>query len=186
MELQARLGTTFLVVTHDQDEAMTMADRIAMMDRGRLVQVGTPAEIYEAPASRGVAAFVGDITLLEGRVAGESRLGIALESEAAGTTLLVAAADRIRAGEGACLGIRPEKLRLHAERPPAGTLNVLEGEVWDIGYLGNWTTYRVRLGSGAIVKVSRANASRQGDRDVGWEDRVWLSFEPASAILLTS
>jgi putrescine transport system ATP-binding protein len=182
MELQVELGTTFIMVTHDQDEAMTMADRIAMMDRGRLVQVGTPPEIYETPATREVASFVGDITLFDGRVVGRSGGVVEVDCPDVGARLRVAADREALAGQAACVGVRPEKLSLSPERP-ADAPNLLEGVVWDIGYLGDWTLFRVRLASGAMVKVARPNAGRRADA-VGWEDRVWLSFEPDAAVLL--
>ncbi len=189
MDLQVELGMTFLVVTHDQDEAMTMADRIAMMDKGRIVQCGTPAEIYETPASRKVATFVGDVTLFEGVV--EGRVGglVAVAGEGAGPRVLVdeAASGRVVAasvGARVAVAVRPEKIMLSQDPPPPGTPNVIEGEVWDIGYLGDWTIYRVRLADGSIVRVSRANASRFVGRPVTWEDRVWIHFAPGSGVLL--
>jgi putrescine transport system ATP-binding protein len=184
MDIQVQLGTTFLMVTHDQDEAMTMADRIAMMDRGQLVQVGTPTQVYEAPSTRAVAAFIGDITLLEGQVAAVSGERVAVACAASGTTLVVEGEKPVAPGASVAIGIRPEKLRLHRAPPPAGTANVLEGEVSDIGYLGDVTSYRVRLASGAMVRASRANAERRVESPIAWKERVWLSFDPASALLL--
>ncbi|MFO1149065.1 MAG: ABC transporter ATP-binding protein [Alsobacter sp.] len=182
MDLQVELGTTFIMVTHDQDEAMAMADRIAMMERGRLVQVGTPPEIYEAPATREVAAFVGDITLFDGCVAEHAGGTVEVDCPAVGARLAVATDRPVRAGEAVCVGVRPEKLSLWAQRP-GDAPNVLEGVVWDIGYLGDWTLFRVRLATGATVKVARPNAGRQAGA-IAWEDRVWLTFEPAAAVLL--
>ena len=159
MDLQVELGMTFLVVTHDQDEAMTMADRIAMMDKGRLIQVGTPPEIYETPANREVASFVGEITLFQGTVAAVKGNTVEVESTGARALLSVETQRACAVGDRVTLGVRPEKMRLHQDDPEGGA-NVLAGEVWDIGYLGDWTTYRIRLASGAIVRVSRANAER--------------------------
>ena len=187
MDLQVELGMTFLVVTHDQDEAMTMADRIAVMDRGRLAQVGTPAEIYESPATRSVAAFVGDVTLFEGTV--ERREGdLVTVQGASGQAFRVAAgpqheAAALAAGQAVAVAVRPEKMELLADAPEPGP-NVLAGEIWDIGYLGDWTTYRVRIADGSIVRVARANASRHVARPLTWEDRVWLRFAPDAAVVL--
>ena len=186
MDLQVELGMTFLVVTHDQDEAMTMADRIAVMERGRLAQVGTPAEIYESPATRSVAAVVGDITLFEGTV--ERRDGeVVSVAGAAGQAFRVVGAPRdgavAAAGDAVAVAVRPEKMELLADRPEAGP-NVLEGEIWDIGYLGDWTTYRVKIADGSIVKVARANAARHVARPLTWEDRVWIRFAPDAAVVL--
>ena len=185
MDLQVALGITFLMVTHDQDEAMTMADRIAIMDKGRIVQVGTPAEIYEAPADRGVAAFLGDVTIFEGVVQGRDGEGWTVASETAGCVLRVGEAAGLAPGTAVGVAIRPEKLRIVAEGDPAPA-NVMDGEVWDIGYLGDWTIYRVKLASGLIVRVSRANTARFVERPVGWEDRVRIGFDPASAVVLTA
>jgi putrescine transport system ATP-binding protein len=186
MDLQVELGTTFLVVTHDQDEAMTMADRIAVMDRGKLAQVGTPAQVYEAPANRNVAAFVGDITLFEGTISGGKGPVREVDCGAAGGVLTVESGYSGQIGTGVTVGVRPEKLRLHQDEPAAGTPNVLVGEVWDIAYLGDWTTFRIKLASGSIVRVSSANVARHVQRPITWEDQVWVSFDPASAVLLTS
>jgi putrescine transport system ATP-binding protein len=189
MDLQVELGMTFLVVTHDQDEAMTMADRIAMMDRGRIAQCGTPAEIYETPATRGVASFVGDVTMFEGVVEGRAGSIVSVAGEGAAPSVLVDEAVSGRAGVVAvgarvAVAVRPEKITLAQDPPPPGTPNVIEGEVWDIGYLGDWTVYRIRLADGAIVRVSRANASRFVERPITWEDRVWIHFAPAAGVLL--
>jgi putrescine transport system ATP-binding protein len=185
MDLQVRLGTTFIVVTHDQEEAMTMADRIGVMDRGRLVQVATPAEIYEQPKTRFIAEFVGDVNILEGKVAGREGGLWRLETPSAVTPLLVDDPDEdLHVGQEIAVAVRPEKMSLHRE-PPRDAANVLTGEVWDIGYLGDWTIYRVKLESGAIVRVSRANASRFVEAPVTWEERVHLSFAPDAAVILT-
>jgi putrescine transport system ATP-binding protein len=185
MDLQVRLGTTFVVVTHDQEEAMTMADRIGVMDRGRLVQVATPAEIYEQPKTRFIAEFVGDVNILEGKVAGREGRLWRIETASAGAPLLVDDPDEdLHAGQGIAVAVRPEKMILRRE-PPRDGANHLVGTVWDIGYLGDWTIYRVKLESGAMVRVSRANASRFVEMPVTWEERVHLSFAPDAAVILT-
>ena len=185
MEIQHGLGMTFLVVTHDQEEAMIMADRIAVMDHGRIVQVATPGEIYEQPRTRFVAEFVGDVNILEGQVTGRENGLWHVASPSAQGELAVDDPDAaLEAGQPVALAVRPEKMAIHRERP-AGAPNVLEGEVWDIGYLGDWTVYRVKLGSGAILRVTRANASRYVEAPIDWDERVALTFAPDAAILLT-
>ncbi len=185
MDLQVRLGTTFIVVTHDQEEAMTMADRIGVMDRGKLVQVATPAEIYEQPKTRFIAEFVGDVNILQGKVAGREGGLWHIATPSASAPLLVDDPDEnLQVEQGIAVAIRPEKMSLHRE-PPRDAANVLVGEVWDIGYLGDWTVYRVKLDSGAMVRVSRANASRFVEAPVTWEERVHLSFAPDAAVILT-
>jgi putrescine transport system ATP-binding protein len=186
MDLQVELGITFLMVTHDQDEAMTMADRIGMMSKGRLVQVGTPGEIYEQPVSRAVAEFVGDVSIFEGRILDKGPSGWRIESGTAGATLEVAGADGFKPGELVAVAVRPEKMRMLQDAPDAGTVNAMPGEIYDIGYLGDWTTYRVQLASGTVIKVSRANASRYMARPITWEDRVWVTFDPDAAVILRS
>jgi putrescine transport system ATP-binding protein len=186
MDIQVRLGATFLVVTHDQEEAMTMADRIAVMDRGRLVQVARPGELYEEPATRFVAEFVGDINILEGQVAEGEDGGWQIASPLSAAPLLVRhPGQALATGQAVAVAVRPEKMVLSREKPPPGTPNVLEGEVWDIGYLGDVTVYRVRLDDGTILRASRANASRTAVRPVDWEERVHLSFAPDAAVILT-
>jgi putrescine transport system ATP-binding protein len=185
MDLQDRLGATFVVVTHDQEEAMTMADRIAVMDHGRLVQVATPAEIYEQPKTRFIAEFVGDVNILEGAVAGGGEGGWTIASPAAAAPLLVDDPDEaLTPGQAVAVAVRPEKVVVHRDKP-ATARNVLTGEVWDIGYLGDWTVYRVKLANGAIVRASRANASRFVEQPIQWEDTVHLSFAPDAAVILT-
>jgi putrescine transport system ATP-binding protein len=177
MHLRETLGLTFIIVTHDQDEAMTMADRIAVMDRGRLAQVATPVDIYEQPDSRWVAGFVGDVNLIEGRAldAGGTLIETALG------TLRARGAAGVKAADTVCIALRPEKVRIARERP-AGE-NCLAGEVSDIAYLGDTSVYKVRLDNGFIMQAAVANLTRE--RAIGWQDRVWLSFAPEAGVVLT-
>jgi putrescine transport system ATP-binding protein len=164
---------------------MTVADRIAVMDHGKVVQVATPAEIYEQPRTRFIAEFVGDVNILEGKVAGRDNGLWRIASPSAAAPLVVDHPDEgLETGQGVALAIRPEKMTLQRQPSAAGE-NILAGEVWDIGYLGDWTIYRVKLDSGAMVRVSCANVSRFVDAPVSWEDRVYLSFAPQSAVILT-
>jgi putrescine transport system ATP-binding protein len=183
MELQARLGTTFVIVTHDQEEAMTVAHRMAVMDRGRIVQVGTPAEVYEQPNSRYVASFVGDVNLIEGRLASIGPEGSLIDS-AAGAKL--ATNQRVEADPGATVwvALRPEKLRV-AMQPPASNENCVTGHVTEIAYLGNVSVYKVRLDNGFIMKAQLPNLTRIVERPIGTNDRVWLSWTPDAGVVLT-
>jgi putrescine transport system ATP-binding protein len=199
IDLQARLGTTFVIVTHDQEEAMTVAHRIAVMHRGRLIQVGTPREIYEQPASRWVAQFVGEVNLIEGGVV-EARPGEAVIEDGGGRRFLVAASGATP-GARVAVALRPEKLRmtpLPIPSPLAGngteeTMaleagegdNAVCGTVVDIGYLGGLSIYKVRLADGAVMKVTVANAARLADQPIGRDQEVWLSWAPAAAVMLT-
>src|ERR1700688_1322198 len=153
MELQRTLGTTFAIVTHDQEEALIVADRMAVIDRGRLAQLGPPAEIYERPNSRWTADFIGEVTLIEGRLgdggAVETGLG----------TLRVANAGKL--GGKIWLALRPEKLRVSAERP-AGDLNALAGTVSEIGYRGDMSIYKVRLADRSLMKAAGPHTRPRG------------------------
>jgi putrescine transport system ATP-binding protein len=185
MDIQVRLGTTFLVVTHDQEEAMTMSNRIGVMDRGRLVQVAPPGEVYEAPATRYVAGFVGDINMFEGTVADREPRGWRIQCPSLRTPLVVASDAALAPGQSVAVAVRPEKVTLHRSPPTAGTPNGLEGEVWDIGYLGDTTRYVIRLAGGGSLRVAVANATRMIEPTATWEDRVHVSFAPTAGIVLT-
>jgi putrescine transport system ATP-binding protein len=179
MELQRRLGMTFIVVTHDQEEAMTMANRIGVMDAGRLQQVATPRDLYEAPASRWVAEFVGDVNLFDGDITSHEhrRLTIATRD---GGAIVVAEPREPVAGTVVSVAIRPEKVKLSrrgaaSDAASSQAINRLEGVVTDVSYLGGSTAYKVKLDTGAMVRSSMANTARldtdtydAGQRVVAW------------------
>jgi putrescine transport system ATP-binding protein len=185
MRLQHDLAMTFMIVTHDQEEAMVVADRIAVMREGRIVQVGRPAEIYEAPASRYVAGFIGEVNLFEGRLEAQADGAAYVACPDAPGGLAAATDQGLAHGLAVCLAVRPEKMVLHAE-PPAPGRNRLAGKVVDIGYLGDWTTYVVEVAPGRTVRAARANATRMAERPLGWGDEVWLTFAPDAAVVLTA
>jgi len=184
MDLQGRLGTTFVIVTHDQEEAMTVAHRIAVMNHGRLAQVAPPPELYEHPASRWVAGFIGDVNLLDGVVVAADAAGIAIEGQGGRGYRATAGAD-VKPGQSVSLALRPEKLRLAAGRPEGAAENRVAGRVHDIAYLGDISLYRVTLDDGSVMTASLANASRLADRAIGWEDEVAISWAPEAAVVLT-
>jgi putrescine transport system ATP-binding protein len=185
MDLRRRLGLTFIIVTHDQSEAMTVADRIAVMDRGRLMQVAPPAAIYEQPSSRWVADFIGNVNLFEGRVGNSDTT---VEGTALGR-LRVAGSIDAEAGSTVWVAVRPEKIRLDRyETPPAGrpdTENGIAATVVDIGYLGDLSLYRLRTEAGVLLQAAIANTAPPTARAIAWNDQVWLSFAPEAAIVLT-
>jgi putrescine transport system ATP-binding protein len=181
MDLQRKLGLTFIIVTHDQSEAMIVADRIGVMDRGWLRQVARPADIYERPNSRWVADFVGDVNLFEG-VVGED--GLSVEGTPAGT-LRVAAKIEAKPGATVWLAVRPEKMRVASEAPQPPPENCAAGAIVDIGYLGELTIYKLRLADGAIVTAAVANTGHAAERAIDWDERAWMSFSPEAAIVLT-
>ncbi|WP_291866726.1 ABC transporter ATP-binding protein [Bradyrhizobium sp.] len=194
MELQRQLGTTFIIVTHDQQEAMTMASRIGVMDAGRLEQVATPRELYEAPASRWIAEFVGDINLFEGQIEPpESRRltmapRLAITTRDAGT-VHVAEPRQPLTKTSVSVAIRPEKVRLSRRGPVpdadnAHAINRLEGIVTDVGYLGGFTTYRVKLDSGAVLRSSVANTTRLDIDVYAPSQRVVAWFTPDDCMVL--
>ncbi|MEM0899544.1 MAG: ABC transporter ATP-binding protein [Pseudomonadota bacterium] len=182
MDLQEELGLTFMIVTHDQEEAMTMSDRIAVMDTGQIVQTGTPAEIYEAPTSRYVADFIGNINLFGGQVA-RTADGIVEINGEDGFAISASSATDLAKGDDVWFAVRPEKVDVNREKPDQAT-NLVQGEVWDIAYLGGLTVYNVKLGSGAIVKAMVINSERGVENPIGYEERVWLSFTPNCGIVL--
>src|SRR5262249_33663977 len=148
MHLQADLGLTFIIVTHDREEAMTLAHRVAVMDHGRVAQVATPAEIYEQPRSRFIAEFIGDVNLLEGGLAAIEPRGAMIETAAG--RLAAASPGDARPGSQVWLAVRPEKIRIARSRDPEET-NAVTGQVVDIGYLGDVSVYHVRLRSGLVM-----------------------------------
>jgi putrescine transport system ATP-binding protein len=188
MELQRRLGMTFIIVTHDQEEAMTMANRIGVMDAGRLEQVAAPRELYEAPATRWVAEFVGDINLFDGEVTSHEhhRLTVATRD---GGNIVVAEPHQPVTKSLVSVAIRPEKVKLSRRGPASDAghsqaINRLEGVVTDVGYLGGSTVYKVKLDSGAVVRSSMANTARI-DRDTyGAGQRVVAWFTPDDCMVL--
>jgi putrescine transport system ATP-binding protein len=182
--LQYQLGTTFVVVTHDQDEAMTLASRIAVMAQGRIAQVGTPGEVYEYPANRFVADFVGNINLVEGQVTGAVNGVLRLRCETLAAELAARSDEQFAPGTGLCVAVRPEKITISRQPPEGADRNVLKGVVWDLGYFGDQSLYRVRLPSGAIIQVSAQNLRRSASLTVEWDDEVYLSWDVASTILL--
>ncbi len=185
MDIQMELGMTFLIVTHDQEEAMTVSDRIAVMNHGVIAQIGTASEIYEQPASRYVADFVGDINLIDGTVTAVGDGIVTLHCAGVDATISAEAGPgEVTAGAEAGFAIRPEKVQISLEAPPAGTPNVLSGEVWDIGYLGDISVYRVRLAGGSIVKATVANLTRIVERPITWEDKVYLTWPADAGVIL--
>jgi len=186
MDLQYKLGITFIVVTHDQDEAMALASRIAVMDRGRVVQVGTPAEIYEFPRSRFVADFVGTTNFFEGTVSSCEPGLVRVQCAETGGELLVDDAGTFALGQRVWVALRPEKVRLAKQPVSAVGVNQLRGTVWELGYLGNRSTYRIRTATGKLVTVFAQNERRTSEAAIDWSDEVFLSWSADAAVLLQS
>ncbi len=179
------VGITFLYVTHDQAEAMSLSDRIAVMDGGRIEQVGSPAEIYESPRTGFVAAFIGDTNFLEARVLDGPEADYC-RLEIAGLTGAVSYNDRpVRAGQEILLSVRPEKIRIGHDRPEnEPRKNAFPAEVEDVIYVGAATKYWVRVG-GHRLQVLRQHARHYfDDRPIRWNDRVWISWHADDGFLL--
>lgn len=203
MDLQERLGMTFMIVTHDQEEAMTVADRIAVMDKGRIIQIATPTEIYEQPSSRYVADFIGDINLIEGRltvlpeaefadnlaimqcpgIGPNSDVGLEIQVQCETTSDLAV-------GDRGWFAMRPEKIRLSHEVPegldPANPVNAVKGTIYDIAYLGDVSVFHVKINDDVIIRATQTNTTRLVERPLSWEDQVWLYWGADAGILLAS
>jgi putrescine transport system ATP-binding protein len=183
MHVQRRLGMTFIIVTHDQDEAMTVADRIGVMDKGRLVQVASPRQLYEAPNSRWIAGFVGDINLIEGRVTSRQPGHFTIVTQDAGT--VVASHVPSSATSNVCVAIRPEKIRLSGPaQDTAGSINTFAGILTSAGFLGGVSVYNVKLDAGVVLRVAVPNATRATADGLTAGQRVSLSFAADDVVVL--
>ena len=182
MDIQEKTGTTFVIVTHDQEEAMTVASRVAVMDEGRVIQVSTPEQIYEAPQSVYVADFIGDVNILHGsaKPVGDDTYEMTWASEKA--PIHAVSTRPFSDGQSCHLAIRPEKVSIYKDKPDAD--NAVQGKVLDIAYLGNLSTYHVELPTGDIIKAQVANTRRISRRDFTWEDPVWVSWTKTAGVLL--
>ena len=184
VNVQDRLGVTFIVVTHDQEEAMTLSTRIAVMDAGRFIQIGTPGEVYEHPCNRHVADFVGKINLLDGVVESFTQGEAVVRCEGIDTPIRVACGSDAAPDAAVCVALRPEKIFVSKEPPPEPGRTVLRGVVFDLAYFGNLSLYRVRMDGGKIVDVSAQNRRREAERYLEWDDEVYLSWDASSMLLL--
>jgi len=184
MNIQYELGITFIVVTHDQEEAMTLSTRIAVMDKGRFQQVGTPKEVYEFPTNRFVANFIGTINTFEGVVTVVEEDKIQAYCDEAGETLTALGRQLVEVGQTIGVAVRPEKIFVSKERPDNQEDVCIQGVVDDLGYLGNRSLYRIKLGNGRIVQVSSQNRRRSVTRFLEWGDKVWISWTARSAVVL--
>nr|WP_211100891.1 ABC transporter ATP-binding protein [Sulfitobacter geojensis] len=183
MDIQETTGTTFVIVTHDQEEAMTVASRVAVMDEGRVIQVATPAAIYEYPNSVYVADFIGDVNIIEGLASPSGTEEYALTWSDGQAPITATSQKTFSEGQKAHLAIRPEKIRISTEKPE-DAVNAMQGKVLDIAYLGNLSTYHVELPGGQVIKAQTANTRRIARRDITWEDPVWISWSATAGVML--
>ena len=182
--IQYKTGITFVVVTHDQEEAMTLATRIAVMDKGEVRQIGSATDVYEYPNSSFVAGFIGSINMFDGAVT--AMKGVAqVDVPKLGLTVEAREDAALGVGDAVKVAVRPEKIHITRE-PPAPGMNAIEGTVDDLAYFGKDSLYRIKLATGTVVQVNNVNARRgaESERVAQWEDKVWLSFAPSSVIVL--
>src|SRR5450432_1278641 len=183
ISLQDKLGVTFIVVTHDQEEAMTLASRIGVMNHGEIVQAGTPSEIYEFPSSKFVADFVGSVNMFEGKLIEDEPEYVRIGSDELGGTIYVSHGISAPPEAIVWAAVRPEKIFM-STAPPQGTDNVVRGAVQDIAYLGDLSIYLVKLPTGKVVRVTQPNTSRHAEA-ITWDQQVYLSWDATSPVVVT-
>jgi putrescine transport system ATP-binding protein len=184
ISLQDKLGVTFVVVTHDQEEAMTLASRIGVMNHGEIVQAGTPSEIYEFPSSKFVADFVGSVNMFEGKLIEDEPQYVRIGSPELGATIYVSHGISAPPEAIVWAAVRPEKIFMSTTVPAGGPDNVVRGAVQDIAYLGDLSIYLVRLPTGKIVRVTQPNTSRHAEA-ISWDQQVYLSWDATSPVVVT-
>lgn len=184
VNIQEQVGITFVMVTHDQEEAMTMASRMAIMKHGTIRQVGPPHDVYEFPRSRYVAQFIGSMNLFDGVVEEEQDDHVLIRSGEVECPLQVSHAGSLPVGSHVTVGIRPEKIML-SKTPHPNVNNFTKGVVQEIAYLGDMSIYHVLLETGKIVQSSWPNLRRFSERDITWEDEVYLQWKPENGVVLS-
>ena len=185
INIQDQLGVTFVVVTHDQEEAMTLSTRMAMMDAGKFQQIGTPTEVYEYPESRLVANFIGSANMFEGRVRQSGPDHVVVTSKELGVEFNAEHTNSIMEGTKVWIAVRPEKITL-SKTPLDVTTNQLKGVVVDIGYHGKTSTYRIRISNDQIIEVSVPSQKRpKGDRQsIDWDEEIYMNWDQSNAVVL--
>lgn len=185
INIQEQLGVTFVVVTHDQEEAMTLATRIGVMNNGMIVQTAEPHLVYEYPNSRFVAEFVGSVNLFEGQVIEDLPNSVRIRSKEAGVELFVNHGISCAPNQTVHMAIRPEKIKISRNKPEQAN-NWIEGVIEDIAYMGSLSVFKVRLASGKDVRVTQPNYVRDMGARFTWHDKVFLSWQIDSSVVLTS
>jgi putrescine transport system ATP-binding protein len=188
VNIQERLGVTFVVVTHDQEEAMTLASRIGVMNQGRIVQVGTPHEIYEFPNTRFVAEFIGNVNMFEGYIVEDEPDHVLIESRDFGSLIYVGHGVSAAPEAAVWTAVRPEKMILSREEPSDHArreVNCAQGVIREIAYMGDISVYLVQLDSGKTVRITQPNTYRHAESPLTWDERVWVSWHHTSAVVVT-
>ncbi len=184
VNLQEQLGVTFVVVTHDQEEAMTLSTRIGVMNAGEIVQVGTPTEIYEFPNSKFVTEFIGSVNLFEGRLIEDEPGYVRIQCAELESTVYVDHGVSAPPGAVVWAAIRPEKIQLTREKPEASD-NIAHGIVKEIAYMGDLSVYLVKLDSGKMVRITQPNTWRHASDRITWEEPVFLHWHPSSPVVVS-
>ena len=184
VNLQEQLGVTFVVVTHDQEEAMTLSTRIGVMNAGEIIQVGTPKDIYEYPNSKFVAGFIGNVNMFDGRLIEDEPDHVRIDSPELGGTIYVDHGVSSAPDAVVSAAIRPEKIIISVERPEQAD-NVTQGAVKEIAYLGDMSVFLVQLASGKMVRVTQPNTYRHAEDSITWDQTVYLSWHASSAVVLS-
>lgn len=185
INIQEELGVTFVVVTHDQEEAMTLATRIGVMNHGVIVQTAEPHDVYEYPNSRFVAEFIGSVNLFEGKVVEDEPDFVRIKSKEAGGHLYVNHGISCAPNQKVHVALRPEKIRI-GKTNPGQNENCIKGIVEEIAYMGSLSVFRVRLESGKEVRVTQPNFARDMGERLTWNDEVFLSWDVDSSVVLTA
>ena len=187
MNLQYELGTTFVVVTHDQEEAMTLSTRIAVMDAGKFVQIGTPTQVYESPHNRFVADFFGTMNFFNATVTEDdnSAQTVTVTLEKTGTEVQATTEQKFLAGDKITIAVRPEKITVSQSRPDGPNMTITKGTIEDLAYYGNRSVYRVRSQSGRVIQVSAQNYQRSEELLLEWDDEVFLSWDSSCNVVLS-
>ncbi|WP_026957551.1 putrescine ABC transporter ATP-binding subunit PotG [Aliagarivorans taiwanensis] len=183
VDILEKVGATCVMVTHDQEEAMTMADRVAIMNRGQFVQIGEPEEIYEYPNSRFSAEFIGSVNVFDGMLQETDYTGAVIESEQLGRPLRLTHGVSAAPGVPLMVAVRPEKIRV-VKADHCDDYNACLGKVEDIAYLGDQSIYYVRLPSGTRITATMPNTARHRNNMPTWEDQVSLSWDAESCVVL--
>jgi putrescine transport system ATP-binding protein len=184
INIQETLGVTFIVVTHDQEEAMTLSTRIGLMNHGEIVQVGTPDQMYEYPNSRFVSEFIGSVNMFEGRLIEDEPSFVRIQCDDLEAPIYVDHGVSSAPDATVWAAIRPEKITISREQP-AGADNWTVATVQDIAYMGDMSIYLLRLPSGKVVRVTQPNAYRHADDRITWEEQVYLQWHGSSPVVVT-
>ena len=183
MDIQERTGTTFVIVTHDQEEAMTLSTRIAVMDHGQIIQVGEPSEVYERPQTKDIANFIGTINMFDGEVM-SSNDSFLLRCPKISKPLKLPSQTELNIGQQVTLAIRPEKIKMTLEDPHDPSRITLRGEVLEFAYMGNISIYRVKIEEGVVLQITIPNLDRTAERKIEWDAQVFISWHPDNSLVL--